>query len=164
MSQYHTARTPADLLQPERAARISGLEGLRMMLRGDIGAPPISGLLGFRLTHVEEGLAVFRGVPTFEMANPMGTTHGGWYGAILDSAMACAVQSRVPAGFGSTTLEYKINILRPLPAGMEADCRAEAAHVGRTTGVSTAELRGVGDGKLYATGSTTCQVFAMPAA
>lgn len=161
MPPVRTARTPEDLLPPEDAARIDGLEWLRRMVAGEIAGPPISGLLGFRLVEIERGRARFVGTPGFEAANPMGTTHGGWYGAILDSAMACAVQSCVPAGRGSTTLEYKINIIRPLPAGMEAECIGTAAHVGRTTGVATAELRGVEDGKLYATGSTTCLVFPM---
>ena len=159
MPEYKTAQTPADLLSVSDAARVSGLDWLQRMLDGQIAGPPISGLLGFRLVEIAAGRAVFRGTAAFSAANPMGTTHGGWYGAILDSAMACAVQSMVPAGRGSTTLEYKINIMRPLMAGVEAECIGLASHVGRTTGVATAELRGVEDGKLYATGSTTCQVF-----
>lgn len=159
MPDYRTAQTPDDLLSLKEAASMSGLEWLQRMIAGDIAGPPISGMLGFRLIEIEPGRARFVGRPAFTAANPMGTTHGGWYGAILDSAMACAVQSQVPAGRGSTTLEYKINILRPLRAGVEAECIGLAAHVGRTTGVATAELRGVEDGKLYATGSTTCQVF-----
>ena len=161
MSDYHVAQSPRDLLPPGDATTISGLEWLERVISGDIAGPPIAGTLGFRLVEVRTGWARFLGTPAFSAVNPMGTTHGGWYGAILDSAMACAVQSGVPAGRGSTTLEYKVNILRPLPAGMEAACIGVANHVGRTTGVATAELRGRENGKLYATASTTCQVFEM---
>ena len=46
---------------------------------------------------------VFRGAPRFAFANPMGTVHGGWYGTLLDSAMACAVMTtRLPRGASYT--------------------------------------------------------------
>lgn len=64
-----------------------------------------------------------------------------------------------PRGSVYTTLEYKINILRGLPLGMEIDCIGVTDHVGRSTGVAHGEIRGVEDGKLYATGSTTCIVM-----
>jgi uncharacterized protein (TIGR00369 family) len=89
----------------------------------------------------------------------MGTVHGGWYGTLLDSAMACAVMTKVPRGSVYTTLEYKINILRSIPLGMQVDCFGVIDHVGRSTGVAHGEIRGVEDGKLYATGSTTCIVM-----
>ena len=89
----------------------------------------------------------------------MGTVHGGWYGTVLDSCMACAVMTKVPRGSVYTTLEYKINILRGLPLDMEIDCIGVTDHVGRSTGVAHGEIRGVEDGKLYATGSTTCIVM-----
>jgi len=82
--------------------------------------------------------------------------HGGWYGTLLDSAMACAVMTRVPRGSVYTTLEYKINILRAIPLGTQIDCIGTTDHVGRSTGVAQGKIIGVEDGKLYATGSTTC--------
>lgn len=159
MPEPYAAQSPDDLVSIAEASKLSGYESLKKTLSGLQAAPPISGHMGIRLVELEPGRAVFRGTPAFAVANPMGTTHGGWYGTILDSAMACAVHSKVPAGRSSTTLEYKVNIMRPLPAGMEAECISVALHVGRTTGVASAELRGVEDGKLYATGSTTCQIF-----
>mgnify|MGYP000754528431 CR=1 FL=1 len=73
--------------------------------------------------------------------------------------MACSVMTRVPKGSVYTTLEFKINILRSIPLGMTIDCWGEIDHVGRSTGVAHGEIRGVEDGKLYATGSTTCIVM-----
>ena len=102
---------------------------------------------------------MFTGTATPEYCNPMGTGHGGWYGTLLDSCMACAVATRVPAGSTYTTLEYKINILRSIPLGMEIDCIGTVDHVGRSTGISHGEIRGIEDGKLYATGSSTCIVM-----
>lgn len=153
------AEKPEDLLRIDQIASMSGLDFMRGILEGRLPGPPIGRTLGYRLHAVEEGRVTFRGTPEFEMTNPMGTVHGGWYGTLLDSAMACAVMTCVPQGSVYTTLEYKINILRPIPLGKEIDCTAGVDHAGRSTGISHGEIRGVEDGKLYATGSTTCIIM-----
>ncbi|MBB3995102.1 uncharacterized protein (TIGR00369 family) [Sulfitobacter undariae] len=153
------ATSPADLLSTSEALELSGLEFMQKILDGTNPGPPIGATIGYTLHSVEAGHCVFRGTPEFSMTNPMGTVHGGWYGTLLDSAMACAVMTRVPRGSVYTTLEYKINILRSIPLGMTVDCTGIADHVGRSTGVAHGEIRGVEDGKLYATGSTTCIVM-----
>ena len=153
------AETPEDLLSQSEALSLSGLEFMQKILDGTNPGPPIGGTLGYALHDVSEGRAVFRGTPEFNVTNPMGTVHGGWYGTLLDSAMACAVMTKVPRGSVYTTLEYKINILRSIPLGMQIDCIGTTDHVGRSTGVAHDEIRGVEDGKLYATGSTTCIVM-----
>lgn len=154
----HAALSPADLPRPEEVRAMTGLELMRAILEGRLAGAPIAGPMGFGLDAVEEGRAVFRGTPRFEHANPMGTTHGGWYGTLLDSAMACAVLTRLPRGTTYTTLEYKVNIIRPIPAGTTILCEGRAEHVGRRTGVATGTIRGAEDGRLHATGSTTCIV------
>lgn len=138
---------------------MSGLDFMRAMLEGEVAGPPIAGEMGYRLDSVEEGRVVFRGTPEFRFANPMGALHGGWYGTLLDSCMACAVMTRVPQGSVYTTLEYKINITRVIPMGMEILAIGTSQHAGRSTGVAVGEIRGAEDGKLYATGSTTCMVM-----
>ncbi|MFY0309442.1 PaaI family thioesterase [Leisingera sp. D0M16] len=153
------AKQPSDLLTIEQISRISGLDFMRGILEGRLPGPPIAETLGYHLHSVEEGQVVFRGTPEFRVTNPMGTVHGGWYGTLLDSAMACAVMTKVPLGSVYTTLEYKINILRAIPLGTLIDCTGTIDHVGRSTGVAHGELRGVEDGRLYATGSTTCIVM-----
>lgn len=153
------AQSPEDLLNMSEVLSMSGLEFMQGILEGRHPAPPISQTLGYKLHLVEEGRVIFRGCPEFNTTNPMGTVHGGWYGTLLDSAMACAVMTKVPRGSVYTTLEYKVNIMRAIPIGMEIDCVGEIDHVGRSTGVAHGEIRGVDDGKLYATGSTTCIVM-----
>ena len=155
------AKSPADLPTMEQIVQLSGLEFMQGILDGRLPGPPIGTLMVYTLHEVSEGRAVFRGTPQFEVTNPMGTVHGGWYGTLLDSAMACAVMTAVPKGSAYTTLEYKINILRSVPLGTTVDCIGVIDHVGRSTGVAHGELRGVDDGKLYATGSTTCIVMNM---
>ncbi|MFD2739124.1 PaaI family thioesterase [Sulfitobacter aestuarii] len=153
------ARHPDDLLSQEEALKLSGLEFMQSMLEGINPGPPIARNLGYHLHAVADGRVIFRGKPGFAMTNPMGSVHGGWYGTLLDSAMACAVMTKVPRGSVYTTLEYKINILRAIPLETPIECIGETDHVGRSTGIARGELRGIEDGRLYATGSTTCIIM-----
>ncbi|MDJ0826453.1 MAG: PaaI family thioesterase [Rhodobacter sp.] len=156
---HFIAETDRDLPSAETVLSMSGLDFMRGILAGTISAPPISGLMGYRLDTVEAGRVVFRGTPEFSVCNPIGTVHGGWYGTLLDSCMACAVMTLVPKGSVYTTLEYKVNITRPIPLGTEILAEGRSQHAGRSTGVANGEIRGAADGKLYATGSTTCIVM-----
>lgn len=141
---------------------ISGLDALKLTLSGQRDGPGIAKVLNYEMESVEEGSVTFVGAPKSDIVNPMGSVHGGFYGAMLDSCMACSVASLVPAGSSYTTLEYKVNIIRPIGVGMRVRATGKAQHVGRSTGVATGEIRGVEDGKLYATGTTTCIVMQIP--
>ncbi|QBF31138.1 PaaI family thioesterase [Thalassococcus sp. S3] len=155
------AQSPADLLSMAELLDMSGLDFMRGIVEGRLPGPPIGQTMGYKLHAVDDGTATFRGTPEFNVTNPMGTVHGGWYGTLLDSAMACAVMTKVPRGSVYTTLEYKINITRPIPLGTQIDCTGTVDHSGRSTGIAHGEIRGVEDGKLYATGSTTCIIMQM---
>ncbi|RED17846.1 PaaI family thioesterase [Pontivivens insulae] len=154
------AQSLEELAKPEQIAAMSGLEFITAIQRGELPAPPIGETLDYWMEEASEGRVVFRGKPTFKAMNPIGTIHGGWFGTLLDSCMACAVQTTLPAGRGYTTLEYKINIIRPLFANSgEVRAIGEVTHAGRRTGVAEGRIVGVDDGKTYATGSTTCLVY-----
>ncbi|WP_293448832.1 PaaI family thioesterase [Planktotalea sp.] len=153
------AQGPEDLLSLAQVLDLSGHAFMQGILDGTHPAPPIGKTLNYKLREVGEGRIIFRGAPLFEHCNPMGTVHGGWYGTLLDSAMACAVMTKVPKGSVYTTLEYKINILRSIPLGMKVDTTGITDHTGRSTGIAHGEIRGVEDGKLYATGTTTCIIM-----
>ena len=155
------ANSIADLLTPNQITEMSGLAFMQGILDGTLPHPPIGPTMNCHLHSVDDGRVVFRGSPQFAHTNPMGTVHGGWYGTLLDSCMACAVMTKVPKGSVYTTLEYKINILRPIPLGTEVEVIGTTDHVGRSTGIAKGEMRGVEDGKLFATGSTTCIVMKM---
>ena len=148
----------------ETLLSMSGLAFMEGIRDGTLPRPPMAGLMGFGVTEVSDGKVTFEGAPPAEATNPMGGVHGGWYGAILDSAMGCAVMTKVPRGSIYTTLEYKINLTRAVPVGLKVRATADVQHAGRSTATAVAELRGVEDGKLYASGSTTCIIMAMKAA
>ena len=158
------AEGPDGLLTPAELARLTGFEFIDGIRTGRYPAPPIARPMGMRMVEVAEGRVVFEGTPAFEHYNPLGAVHGGWFGTLLDSCMACAVQTMLPRGMGYTTLEYRVNILRAVTVGT-GPLRAvgEAVHVGRRTGVAEGRL-GDGGGRVFATGSPTCLVFAIEAA
>ncbi len=162
MSDMLIAQSPKDLPDLDYVLSRSGLELMQDIVAGKIPGPPIGATLGFRPILAEEGKVVFEGTPEFKVLNPLGTVHGGWYGTILDSCMACAVQTKLKKGQIYTTLEYKINIIRPIPTGTTVHAIGKVHHAGRSTGIADGEIVGVEDGKLYATGSTTCIVMQGP--
>jgi uncharacterized protein (TIGR00369 family) len=157
------ARLSAPGAQPK--GQVFGLSGMQMfeaIFAGDLPPAPIGETLDFVPIHMEPGAAVFQGRPQRRHYNPLGTVHGGWFATLLDSAVGCAVHSTLPAGKAFTTLELKVNMVRPLTDRV-ALVRAEGTviHAGRQ--VATAEGRIVGpDGKLYAHATTTCLVFDHP--
>jgi uncharacterized protein (TIGR00369 family) len=136
-----------------------GLGFLRAIAEGSLPQPPIAELLGFRLVSAEHGHAIFEGVPEFRHYNPIGVVHGGFAATLLDSAVACSVQSTLAKGETYTTLELKLNLVRALTQET-GPVRAEGRviHRGRTTATADGQLRD-GAGKLYAHASTTCMIF-----
>jgi uncharacterized protein (TIGR00369 family) len=89
-------------------------EGIQKMLRGDVPPPPIGRLLGFRLVSAQPGEAVMELVAGPQHANPMGTLHGGVLCDIADGAMGIAYACTLEEDESFTTLELKINFLRPV--------------------------------------------------
>lgn len=147
------------VIPPEARLTMSGMELLQAMLDGKIPPPPITDVVGFDLTEIGPGMAVFSGVPETRHYNPYGTIHGGYTATLLDSAMTCAVQSLVPAGYGVTTLEFKISFVRGFTEAIGL-VRAEgrAINVGRRVGVAEGRLVDA-EGRVLAHGTTTCLVF-----
>ena len=90
------------------------LESLERVIRGELPAPPIAQLIGFRLVAVKRGEAVFDFESSERHANPMGTLHGGVLCDVADAAMGVAFASTLEDGESFTTLELKINFLRPV--------------------------------------------------
>ncbi|MEM7426003.1 MAG: PaaI family thioesterase [Pseudomonadota bacterium] len=140
---------------------LSGLEFLKTMIEQGI-RPPMAHTLGFRLVEVDDGYAMFEGEVKKDYYNPLGVGHGGYAATLLDSALGCAIQTRLPKNTPYGTVELKINYIRPVLV----DCgivraTANAIHVGRRMGTSEGRL--VDErGKLLAHGSTTCMIYSDP--
>jgi len=84
------------------------------MLRGEVPPPPIAQLIGFRALSIGDGQAVFELDADDRHANPMGTVQGGVLCVIADAAMGMAYASTLKETESFTTLELKINFLRPV--------------------------------------------------
>ncbi|MDX2162153.1 MAG: PaaI family thioesterase [bacterium] len=141
------------------ALEMEGLEYLHAMLRGDIPRPPISVLLNFTLTHAEPGRTVFEAHPAEQHYNPIGVVHGGYAATILDSALGCAVMTRVPKGFAYTTVDLNVHLVRAITKETGViTATADVIHAGRRVATAEARLTDAA-GKLYAHATTTCMIL-----
>src|SRR5437764_10877664 len=143
----------------QKGKTISGIEYLKALQTGELPPPPIAVLMDMWITEVSEGRVVFAAEPAEYHYNPLGTVHGGFTATLLDSALGCVVQSMLPAGTGYTTVELKVNYLRPITTktGM-VYCEGKIIYVGGR--IATAEGRLTdAEGKLYAHGKTTCLIL-----
>jgi uncharacterized protein (TIGR00369 family) len=92
----------------------SGIEYLQRIISGEYAPLPIGEHLGFRIAAVEPGKVTVRGRPDRRSYNLLNSVHGGWTAAILDTAMALSNLSLLSADQTFTTLDLRINYLRPI--------------------------------------------------
>lgn len=152
------------LARMEQLAGKSGREILEAMMAGELPYPPMNETMNMTLLEVGERYAVFQGIPLLQHYNPLGSVHGGWFAALLDSALGCAVQTTLPAGRSYTTAGLNINIVRPA-SHKTGPLRATGRLIHGGGRVATAEARIEDEqGKLYAHATTTCFLFDVSAA
>jgi len=153
---------------PKAAAQLgrgmAGIDYLRAMRDRAVPPPPVVLLLGIEMAEVEAGRVVMRLQPGEHLYNPLGSVHGGMIATLLDSVMGCAVHSTLPRGRGYTTLEIKVSYLRAVgEATGTVSAEGQVVHAGRQAAVAEGRLTDA-TGRLYATASTTCLLFDLPAA
>jgi uncharacterized protein (TIGR00369 family) len=138
------------------------LEALEKTVRGELPPPPVARLIGFRLARVAPGQAVVEMTVNDAHANPMGTLHGGILCDIADAAMGIAYASDLDDDESFTTLELKINFLRPV---WNDTLRASGRIVkrGRTIGLAECDVTNSA-GELVARASSTCMTLRGPMA
>jgi uncharacterized protein (TIGR00369 family) len=143
-----------------RIVTMSGLDYVRAMIDGSVPAPPIAALMRMAITEAEVGRVTFVCRPDESHYNPIGAVHGGLVCTLLDSAVGCAVQTTLARGQAYTSVEIKVNYLRPVH-----DEIGEITCVGTVTkpGSRIAFAEGAvtdSAGRLLATASSTLLVFA----
>ncbi|MFQ6012817.1 MAG: PaaI family thioesterase [Thermoplasmata archaeon] len=129
----------------------------RRIARGELPQPPVAQLIGFRLVSLKTGEAIMELEATERHANPMGTLHGGILCDIADAAMGMAYASTLRAGESFTTLELKINYLRPFWKGT-LQATGTAVHAGRSVGLTECDVKD-GAGHLIARATSTCMTL-----
>jgi uncharacterized protein (TIGR00369 family) len=133
------------------------LDNMRRMLAGELPPAPFPTLVGMRLIDVEPGRARMEITVDARHANPMGTMHGGVPCTLADSAMGIAYAASLGEGESFTTLELKINFLRPVWSGTLV---AEGTVVQRGKTIGLAECTVTDEqGRLVARASSTCMTL-----
>ncbi len=138
---------------------MSGLDYLSAIQAGKIPRPPMGLLVGYRLIEVKFGRAVYELEPAEFHYNTFATVHGGVVCTLMDTAMTSAILSTLPVGITCSTLEMKVNFVRPLTSrtGM---VRAEGATIHVGSRIATADGKLLDNrGRLYAHAVTTCMIL-----
>ena len=145
---------------PSDFAKLTGLEFLQAMIDGKYPKPSIGRTLGFTLVSVSPGEAVFEMAVGPHLLNPLGSVHGGVALTLIDSAAGCAVHTELPAGTGYTTIETKVNFVRPISAdsGM-LRATGRVLNLGRQIASAEAHILSDQD-KLLAHGTSTLFIMA----
>jgi uncharacterized protein (TIGR00369 family) len=137
------------------------MEGSNKIFRTLRGAkanrPPIMVTLGMKVDRLGEGEAKLSMDVAKRFYNPMGTLHGGIMTDLADACMGLATISTLNAGERFTTLELKMNFLRPVYQG-KIVCEAKVLHRGRTIALAEAVVRN-SEGKEVARGVATQMIL-----
>ena len=158
-SRVRTVSWADPLASAKTGAAMAGIDYLRSVAAGGLPPPPFALLLDMKWESVSEGIAVFSILPQEFHYNPIGVVHGGVAMTLCDSAIGCAVHSLLAAGQAYTSLETKVNFVRPITreAG-RVRCEGKVIHAGRR--IATGEARVTDEaGKLYAHAVSTCMIL-----
>ncbi|XZE51927.1 PaaI family thioesterase [Planctomycetaceae bacterium SH139] len=91
--------------------------------------------------------------------NPMGRVHGGLIAALADAAMGIAFGRTLSEGQGFSTIEMKVNFIRPVTEG-RLEARAQVIERGLRVGFVDCTVFGA-RGKRIATATSTCTVISL---
>jgi uncharacterized protein (TIGR00369 family) len=143
----------------EERKQMSGLEFVQGLANGVLPLNTIARTLGYDVVEAESGRVVITLVPTGAHLNPAGTLHGGLTATLLDSCMGLAIQSTLDKGVSTTTLEFKISLVRPItPETGLIKAEGKVLNCGRRIGTADGRVTD-GNGRLLAHGTTTCLIF-----
>ena len=157
--RIRTVRWTDPLAAADSGAALAGIDYLRMVAAGEMPPPPFALLLGMEWESVGEGIAVFTIVPEEFHYNPIGVVHGGVALTLCDSAIGCAVHSQLAAGQAYTSLETKVNFVRPITRETgRVRCEGKVIHAGRRIATGEARVTDL-SGKLYAHAVGTCMIL-----
>ena len=144
----------------ERQKAMSGLEFVQGLANGALPMNTIAQTLGYDVVEAESGRVAIALEPSGAHLNPWGTVHGGLTATLLDSCMGLAIQSMLDKGMGSTTVEFKISLVRAITLETgEIRAEGKVLNCGRRVGTAEGRVTDSG-GRLLAHGTTTCLIFA----
>ena len=146
-------------IDPARIAALSGLDFVQGMVDGSLPLNTMARTIGYDIVEAVKGRVVVAATPNETHLNPAGGVHGGFAATLLDSCMGLAVQTTLVAGQRSTTLEFKISLLRPItPQTGPIKAEGTVLTTGRRVGTADGRITDAA-GKVLAHGTTTCLIF-----
>jgi uncharacterized protein (TIGR00369 family) len=136
---------------------VKPLDHFRAIVAGEAEPPPVAKLVGIVMTGAEPGNTVFEMDVGPQHASPLGTVHGGVICDLVDAAMGTSHASLLDDGESFTTLELKINFMKPIWSG---HLRAEGKVIkaGRTIGLVEGRVTDE-SGSLVAYATSTCMTL-----
>lgn len=141
------------------ARELDGIDFFEQLGEGGFPPPPINATLGMGLVEVSDGRAVFELTPQEWHYNPIGTVHGGVLATLADSALGCAVHTKLAAGTAYTSLDLTIKFTRPatLDSGT-LTCEGRVVSIGRRTATAQAEITDT-TGRVIAHAVASCLIM-----
>ena len=128
------------------------------LVRKRVNGFPFVRMMGMTLVSCGGGASVMRCRVRKALRNSGGTLHGGVLGTLVDMSVATALRSVLPRSSRMTTVEYKVNLLKPVTEGT-ITARGTVIRMGRTIAVGSTEIRNAG-GEPVAFGSATFYLLA----
>ena len=140
-------------------ATMTGRDLLQAVIDGHLNGASIADSLTFELVEVGEGFVAFEGDTGPHLLNPAGMVHGGWALTLIDSAAGCAAHSTLPAGVGYSTLETKVNFVRPIAIDTgRVRCEGRVINPGRQIITAEGTVKDAA-GRLLAHGTSTLMIL-----
>lgn len=150
------------LITAAGAMQRSGLETMEAIRDGLLPPPPIALLVQMGIGALEEGRVEFTCDVDESVYNPIGVVHGGLVCTLLDTVAGCAVHTTLPAGFGYTSIELKVNYLRAVHATSgPLTAVGTVVKPGRRVAFAEGEVREA-SGRTVATATSSLLVFPLP--
>ena len=158
--QPTVAKKTYGTVSADRKKEMSGLEFVQGLANGTLPLNTMAETLGYDVVEAEKGRVVVTAQPNDTHLNPSGTVHGGLTATLLDSCMGLAIHTTLERGFGQTTVEFKISLMRPItPQTGRITAVGVVLNCGRRIGTAEGRLTDE-QGRLLAHGTTTCLIFA----
>lgn len=146
-------------ISPEQMKAMTGLEFVEGLVSGALPLNTFAQTVGYEVVEAEAGRVAVTLDPTGAHLNPWGTVHGGLTATLLDSCMGLAIRSMLEKGLGSTTLEFKISLVRAItPKTGRIRAEGKVLTCGRRVGTAEGRVTDA-QGRLLAHGTTTCLIF-----
>jgi uncharacterized protein (TIGR00369 family) len=133
------------------------LELLQQIISGEVPGAPVADLIGMRMVSAEVGRVTFELDAGPQHSSPPGTLHGGILCDLADAAMGCANLSRLADGETFTTVELKINFLKPVWSG-RLTATGELIKAGSTLALLDCRVTDE-SGSLVAYATSTCMTL-----